>query len=373
MGDGASPDINREIPNKDQTRTDKNANKSVKNPLKRFVGKAILAGLVLTPGIIHDTKAAPVIENPAAVASSYPIETDVKNPVTPEENNYLNFGFEELRQKPRKYYNAREIDLVSTGLKEAGFERILVENESRAPTDEELKELKTALSFSPYCSGFAPQLYFRSNDGEFYSGFAFEKGTIGIELPSQAPPLDKAVVPSAKAYNSPFTTSREIIRETYLHECGHKILYLTHDYVNLRNLREGKPTHAIPEDTEFYDSSGSPNPLLRSFAQLKGVGTRQIKDNRLKLKQYERGNSHSNSEAIYEYNNIIDERLESYYNNQFDEYFVQLFAISRLKPEVLTTNEKEFFDILHKGLMIKEERFLADVAENPRLLLNDTP
>lgn len=89
MSDLSSPELNLPSAKKDQLKTDKNADKSVKARLKNVAGKAILAGLVLTPGIIHDTKiSAPDIENPPlAVAPSPDFKsksTETLQPYTPQ-------------------------------------------------------------------------------------------------------------------------------------------------------------------------------------------------------------------------------------------------------------------------------------------------
>jgi hypothetical protein len=55
MGDGASPDINQEIQNKDQIRKSKNADKSINARLKRGIRNVVLTGLALSPTVINDT------------------------------------------------------------------------------------------------------------------------------------------------------------------------------------------------------------------------------------------------------------------------------------------------------------------------------
>lgn len=115
-----------------------------------FIGKTALAAsafyLLIQSGCGN-------IESPNANSPSPKEQTPASAP--------SKFVFSELGQKPYMGITSPEVDLaVTTKLKEAGIERILVDNDSRMPTDEELKEIEIALSLAPYCPMLAPQLRF---------------------------------------------------------------------------------------------------------------------------------------------------------------------------------------------------------------------
>lgn len=274
------------------------------------------------------------------------------------------FLFSELGRKPYMEITSPVVDLaVTTKLKKAGVERILVDNDSRMPIDEEFKEIEIALSLAPYCSMLAPQLFFTDrgifskNYTKFYGGSANFPRTIKIIMPSEAVNLDEPAQDDLNYKGA--LTNKEFLRLVFLHECEHKIDWLIFDYFNSNNLKKGNTPYEHDDLSNGSRLSQDLHPFYRAFAEMKGL--RLVRGSWVNLyfigKKYE----------------ILDERFGEYITHDIGEYLAELFAISRLRPEMLTDKERNFFDRLHNGLMLKGQGFLADVAENPRLLLVDRP
>lgn len=346
-----SPELNQAPAKKikyEMVRNGDNDNKSVKSRLKNVAGKVILgtpiAGLILS---------FCNVDNPNVHAFNIPEPTPASAP--------SEFVFSELGQKPYMGIASPEVDLaVTTKLKETGIERILVDNDSRMPTDEELKEIEIALSLAPYCSMLAPQLRFTDrgllskNDTNFYGGDANLSRTIKIIMPSGVVNLAEPVQDDKE---DALTIKRESLGAVFLHECGHKIDSLIFDYFNSNNLKKGKTPYELDDLAHGYRLSQDLHPFYRTFAKMKGLRlVRGSWDNLYFTgKEYE----------------ILDERFSKYITNDTSEYLAELFAKSRLRPEMLTDKERSFFDRLHNGLMLKGEGFLAEVAETPEILLRD--
>lgn len=305
-----SPELNQAPLKKD--------NKSVKSRLKKVAGKVImgtpLAGLILSSGIV-DNPNVPVL--------------NIKEPIPVSAPS--NFVFSELGREPYTGIIARpDVDLaVTTKLKEAGIERILVDKDSRMPTNEELEEIGSALSLAPYCTMLAPQLHFTDreifskNSAKSYGGNSNLPRTIKIIIPSEASYLDEPVQDDKAAL-----TNRERLRKIVLHECGHKIDTLIFDYFNSKNLKKGNKPYEHYDLEDGSRLSQDLHPFYRAFAKMKGLSLVRGSWNNIYFvgKEYE----------------ILDERFDEYHTENIDEYLAELFAISRLKPEMLTDKERSF-------------------------------
>lgn len=216
-------------------------------------------------------------------------------------------------------------------LKKTGIKRVLIDD-SRDPTTDEIKEIKIGFENAPYCAYLINQIIIEFQ--EFgYGGSADFPRTISIELPKQREDLDE-LINEDKELKSVWKTKREDLRSTPLHECAHKIEMLILEYFSKGEVMDTLISIDIPE-----------HPLYIAFAKLEGL--------RYDGKKYI----------------INDNRLGSNYTIGINQYFAELYAISRLLPKVLTDAERKFFDKLHTGLMNYGEKFLADVAKNPEILL----
>lgn len=122
-------------------------------------------------------------------------------------------------------------------------------------------------------------------------------------------------------------TNREDLQHTLIHEIGHAIANAV-----LRNVT-GDPMGHRKEGVEFPEST---NPLYRKFAEIEGM--------KLNGLRYE--------------NSGKDARILDRTNQSVQEYFAEMFSISRLKPELLRPEESIFFNELHTGLLKQGVNYL---------------
>lgn len=319
MSDISSPELNLPPQKRDQIKSGKNADKSIKAGFKKVAGKVILgtplAGLILSSGNV-DNPNVPVLNIKEPIPASAP-----KNP------NSLDLQIKRIGKKEIKY-----LALDSHG----GRQESTVSPGGRKPTVEEEKAIMEGMETVPYCVNLADEIiFYTEKDREHLGGSVRELlSTIELYLPAKLPKDLTKKFQSSPEERTVWETERDNYRRAFVHECGHLIEYKVYAVLN-----------------DVYDPNATNyNPLHYALAKLKGF----------------------NYDMKTGDTEIVDGRFGSYYKNKTSrEYFPELFAISRLKPEALTDNERGFFDRLHDGLMLKGERFLADVAENPEVLLHD--
>ena len=226
-----------------------------------------------------------------------------------------------------------------------GIKRVFVYSDpnlrAREPTPEESKEIKRGLDSAPYCYKLIHQVAIFPpiflSEKRNYSGSADIPRTISISLPIQNVSLDE-LVNRSEEFKSVWKTLREYLRSIPIHECAHKIDSIIFDYYDEIKLLRSVPLGKLQENR---------HPLYQALSELANLN--------YDGKKYE----------------INDKRFGKYFTEKISEYFAELYATSRLLPELLTDSERRFFDKLHNGLILDGEKFLAYVSKNRRTLLEN--
>ena len=152
-------------------------------------------------------------------------------------------------------------------------------------------------------------------------------------------------------------TYKDLLKQVFFHECGHRIsnmvlsaAYSEDEYLQIMN--PGRLERDYLEDKK--------NPLFVAFSLLEDWQTTEAFQQDLPR------------EKVY-VKPIFDGRMV-YRPTQtkIEEHFAELWSLYVGNSPVLTTEEKKFFQKINDGLTTDAQKFVKEVAKNPKILLTET-
>jgi len=344
-------DVSSELslpPNKDQMRSDKNADKSVKNRLRKVAGKVILGtpiiGLLMSSGSI---------DNPNIPAPNIKEPTPVLDTLQPDQTEYVHSKtVDEFRSRLKSRYGLNVI--VKSG--NPNFDQ--EEKTDTSLTSHTISKLEETVDSIPFCAEIIdelrifkdPTMDLSKTQGNFIlGGMRQESPDSGIFIniiidAKEGGDFDLELLPlSMREFG--IKSYGDYIKYVYAHECGHVI-----------NSSILLAVHSAEEHFEIIDSmrnskaswlvDGKHDPLYSPFLKLVGG----------KLILAKPGPGIDSSRANY-----IAMR----------EYFADLFSQSILNPYSLNSKERNFFGKIKEGFEINPEMFSRQVAQGSMMLLKD--
>lgn len=235
-------------------------------------------------------------------------------------------------------------------------------------TTEEISVLEEAIATIPFCAKITDQLTVtkspalkmreRDHGDHDYIGGTSEPPVNntpssitlsiaeGIDLSSQ----------TLKYHKLGINTFSDILKNTYFHECGHKIsdavlkaAYTSKEYQNI--IYPGRAERDFIREKK--------HPLYIPFSRLEGwklrdeMLSKEVPDDHLFLREHD-------SRMIYAATNY-----------SIEENFAELFGLFVSGSPVLTDQEKRFFGKIKRGFEINPEEFVKSIARDPMMLLRN--
>jgi len=198
--------------------------------------------------------------------------------------------------------------------------------------------------------------------------------------------MNSAGIEANTSIEIPWTTHGERLRQAVVHETGHALLdkVLLADFDGMVDMVEYWERNAFT--LYNLNTTDIENPLLVAFAKVNGWNLVSYADfvrqydpeaaDRVTKQLLESGremNVWDRDHAIW--GEIADRKVRitpyaSY--GPIQEAFCEYWMASILYPELLTPEEKEFFQRIHEGLRDDPEAFIQLIISNPDILLGES-